>query len=79
MDPILYIIDDGSLPSLNLNDEGTVILKFRVVGASEMEDGKTEYRLEYEIQELNKEEVTLDRAVEKAVNSEPIRIHFGPG
>lgn len=81
MNPALYILDDGSLPKLTLGDEGTLILKFRTVGASEMEDGKIEYRLEYEVQELNKDEVNLDTAAEKAANSipNPMRIHWGPG
>lgn len=78
MDPTLNIEDDGSLPPLNLGDEGTVILKFRVVGANEYED-KRNYTLEYVVDSLTKEEVSLDKAVERTFNAEPVRIHFGPG
>lgn len=79
--PNIYIKNDGSLPELNLKDEGTVILKFRVVGASEIPDGSTEYRLEYEVMDIKKDEVNLEKAANNAAESipEPMRIHWGPG
>lgn len=81
---------DGSLPELNLNDEGTVILKFRVVGANQYKNMSedeysdetgttTEYRLECQMVECEKDNKAVHEIAEDAADGGYVRTHVSPG
>ena len=66
-------------PNLNIEDTGKLTLNFRVVGVSINDDEnnseeRTSYTLEYSVDDVNVESVSLQEATRRAGNSKDIYV-----
>lgn len=61
----------------NVDDEGSMVVNFKVVGVNKdtFEDlGEKSYTLEYTVEKLTKDQVSLSQAAERASKNNEVRV-----